>query len=44
MDKAGGDAVSQNGPYKLFSDAAKVGRLAMEKDVKSAMRCFMNMD
>ena len=24
MDKAGGDTVSQNGPYKLFSDAAKV--------------------
>ena len=44
MDKAGGDAVSQQGPYKMFSDAAKVGRIAMEKDVESAMRCFVNMD
>lgn len=44
MDKTGGDAVSQQGPYKMFSDAAKVGRIAMEKDVESAMRCFVNMD
>lgn len=44
MDKAGGDAVSNNGPYKMFSDAAKVGKEAMEKDVESAMRCFVNMD
>ena len=44
MDKAGGDAVSKQGPYKMFSDAAKVGRIAMEKDVESAMRCFVNMD
>ena len=44
MDKAGGDAVSQQGPYKMFSDAAKVGRIAMEKDVETAMRCFVNMD
>lgn len=44
MDKAGGEGVTASAPYKYFHEAAFVGKEAMEKDVESAMRCFVNLD
>lgn len=44
MDRAGGEGVSEQAPYKYFHDAAKAGQDAMCKDVEAAMRCFVNMD
>ena len=44
MDKAGGEGASAVCPTKYFHDIAKAGQDAMQKDVESAMRCFVNMD
>ena len=44
MDKAGGEGVNAASPVKYFHDAAKAGQDAMQKDIESAMRCFVNMD
>ena len=44
MDKAGAAGINENGPFKFFNEAAKAGKEAMQKDVESAMRCFVNMD
>lgn len=44
MDKAGAEGINKNGPFKFFNEAAKAGKDAMQKDVESAMRCFVNMD
>lgn len=44
MDKAGGECASAVCPTKYFHDIAKAGQDAMQKDVESAMRCFVNMD
>lgn len=44
MDKAGGEGASAACPTKYFHDIAKAGQDAMQKDVESAMRCFVNMD
>lgn len=44
MDKAGAEGINKNGPFKFFNEAAKAGKEAMQKDVESAMRCFVNMD
>lgn len=44
MDKAGAAGINENGPFKFFNEAAKAGKEAMQKDVESAMRCFVNID
>ena len=44
MDKAGGEGGNAAYPVKYFHDAAKAGQDAMQKDIESAMRCFVNMD
>lgn len=44
MDKAGAKGVNDGAPFQYFHDAAKAGQDAMQKDVETAMRCFMNMD
>lgn len=44
MDKAGGEGASAVCPTKYFHDIAKAGQDAVQKDVESAMRCFVNMD
>ena len=44
MDMAGAQGVNEGAPYKYFHDVVKAGQDAMQKDVETAMRCFMNMD
>lgn len=44
MDKAGGEGASAVCPAKFFHEIAQAGQDAMQKDVESAMRCFVNMD
>ena len=44
MDMAGAEGVNAAAPVKYFHDAAKAGQDAMQKDIESAMRCFVNMD
>lgn len=44
MDLAGGKGVNEGMNYKSFHEVAEAGKNAMEKDVESAMRCFVNMD
>lgn len=44
MDKAGGEGVNAAQPFTYFHDAAKAGQDAMQKDIETAMRCFVNLD
>lgn len=44
MDKAGGKGASNVCPTKFFHDIAQAGQNAMQEDIESAMRCFVNKD